>query len=169
MVSGACGELCRTIEPRTMLYFSTMTGDHMENFLDDRSYYFTLHEDARLLKRSAEIKCDAQIVTILDIFLQRVRAIGDVTLAYWRYGQSGNRTDIAWAMGFEENDDPLDTLDTFLAEFGFTDHNLHHKSLSELVHMDPVIGTLAKHIETSRENYVKFLESARIVEDKKSY
>ena len=135
----------------------------MENFLEDRSYYFTLHEDARLLRRSAEIKGDVQIVTMLDTFLQRLRAIGDVTLAYWRHGQSGDRTDIAWAMGFEDDHDPLGTLDIVLAELGFTDHDLHHKSLSELVHMNRVTGVLASHIETSRENYAVFFQSLSMV------
>src|SRR3989338_11142236 len=106
--------------------------DRMEEFLEDRSYYFTLHEDTRFLRRSAAIKGDVQIVTMLDTFLQRLRAIGDVTLAYWRHGQSGDRTDIAWAMGFEDEDDPLKTLDAFLTEFGLTDRDLHRKSLSEL-------------------------------------
>lgn len=141
-----------------------MVADHMDNFLEDRSYYFTLHEDARLLKRVAEIRGNTQVVTLLDTFLLRLRAIGDLTLAYWRYGHSGDRTDIAWAMGFEESSEPIDDLDSFLAEFGLTDRDLHHKSLSDLVHMDPVIGTIAQYIETARENYLMFLKCAKIAE-----
>lgn len=129
--------------------------DRMENFLEDHSYYFTLQEDALLLRRAAETRGDAHVVAMLDAFLLRLRAIGDVTLAYWRHGQSGNRTDIAWAMGLEEEEDDLDS---FLAEFGFTDHDLHQKPLSELVHMDRGVGELAGHIETSRENYLAFLQ-----------
>lgn len=136
-----------------------MATDRMDNFLEDRSYYFTINEDARLLRRSAEIKEDTTIITLLDTFLLRLHTIGDLTLAYWRYGYTGDRTDIAWAMGFEEDNHPIEMLDAFLADIGLTDHNLHHKSLSELVHSDRIIGTIAQHIETSRENYLKFLES----------
>lgn len=126
-----------------------------ENFLEDRSYYFTLHEDVRLLRRVAEMRGDADVITMLETFSDRLQAIAAVTLAYWRHGQSGHRTDIAWAMGFleEERD-----LDSFLAEFGFTDGDLHQKPLSDLVHMDRVIGAIVSHIETSRENYTVFLQ-----------
>lgn len=128
--------------------------DRMESFLEDRSYYFTLQEDARLLRQSAERKGDMEVEARLEAFLLRLRAIASVTLAYWRHGQSGKRADIAWAMGFGEEEEELDS---FLVEFGFTDDDLHQKSLSELVHMDRVTGDLARHIETSRENYRTFL------------
>lgn len=128
----------------------------MENFLEDRSYYFTLHEDARLLRRVAEARGDVHVVRMLEAFLLRLRAIADVVLAYWRHGQSGNRTDIAWAMGFGEDEHELDS---FLAELGFTDRDLRQKSLLELVHKDRETGSLVGHIEISRENYHAFLQS----------
>ena len=136
-----------------------MPADRIENFLEDRSYYFTLRDDAGLLRRVAEMRGDTHIVSMLDTFLLRLRAIADVTLAYWRHGQSGSRTDIAWAMGFleEERD-----LDSFLAELGFTDRDLREKPLSQLAHMNPVTGILAEQIEASRENYTVFLQSLSI-------
>ena len=136
--------------------------DRMESFLEDRSYYFTLRDDAELLRRVAGIRGDAEVAERLSMFLLRLRAIAALTLAYWRHGQSGNRTDIAWEMGFAEDDDPLGTLDAFLAEFGLTDHDLHHKSLLELAHKDPETGALAGCIESSRENYLVFLRSLPI-------
>lgn len=132
-----------------------MPADRMESFLEDKSYYRTLEEDAQLLRHVAERRNDTQVVATLDAFLMRLRAIAAVALAYWRHGQSAHRSDIAWAMGLGEDER---ALDAFLAEFGFTDADLHQKSLAELVHRDPMTSTLAQSIETSRENYTVFLQ-----------
>lgn len=132
-----------------------MGTDHIDQFMEDSSYYFTLYDDTQLLQRVAALRGDRDIAAVLAAFMRRLRAIAAVTLAYWRHGQSGNRTDIAWAVGLGENERDLDS---FLAEFGFTDTDLHQKSLQELVHRDHVTGTLARAIETSRENYTAFLQ-----------
>ena len=132
-----------------------MATDRMEDFLEDRSYYFTLQEDARLLRLVAERRGDTEVAARLESFLVHLHAVASVTLAYWRHGQSGCRSDIAWAMGFGEEEGELNS---FLAKLGLTDDDLHQKSLSELVHIDPVTGALTRHIETSRENYTKFLQ-----------
>ncbi len=127
--------------------------DLFENFIEDRSYYFEIREDAELFRRAAEVTRNEHIFTLMDAFMKQVYLLGALVLAYCRYGQTGYREDIAWAMGF----DAVDDLDDLLSELGFTDADLHEKSMVELVHKDRIIGTFVEHIEQSRGNYNTFL------------